>query len=259
MGIKSTKPYLEAQVQKLLSNLYKAEKIGLIKEKVENNEYLLASYCGIGTEISEKWNVKIYTYSKKKGSHSVVCNDFHTLDNVLKGKALEKAPNLPVISIDDAGCGFPLCGVMVGATNGEQVITKVVPVEYFQTDKFKMKVYLVDYARKGIDLVKQLQASPSTHRIEICTGYVNSLLREKLRALGFHVSVVEIKGLLQDRLEYLFKEHIKQVLKQDIYYDPKDMEKEKIPMEYRKCVEFGIKNCPELLKSGWESLKGLNA
>jgi hypothetical protein len=137
-------------------------------------------------------------------------------------------PALPVIRIDDAGWGFPLCGVMVGVSDEKNVCTAVVPVEYFRHDTrnaFHTKRYLKEYARLALELLNQLGVSADTHRIEICSGFVNQPVREELRRQGYDVRVVEIKGLLQERLENLYKAYVLNEIGRDIYYDPKDMEK----------------------------------
>ena len=81
--------------------------------------------------------------------------------------------------------------------------------------------------------------------------------RQKLRNLGFDVRVVEIKGLLQAELENIFKAYVFETVGADIYYDPKEMEKSEIPKVYYKCSNYGLNNCPELIKTGWESLNGI--
>ena len=120
-----------------------------------------------------------------------------------------------------------------------------------------MKGYLEKYADLAMGLIEQFGVSPKTHRIEICTGYVNQPLREKLRKLGFDVRVVEIKGLLQNKLESIYKKYVLDKLGADIYYDPKEMKKSEIPKMYNKCVNFGLKNCPDQIKTGWDSLNGI--
>ncbi|MBN1561339.1 hypothetical protein JW998_13885, partial [candidate division KSB1 bacterium] len=169
-------------------------------------------------------------------------------------------PNIPVLRIDDAGWGFPLCGVMVGVSDEQKVMTATVPVEYFRNDtdkRFDSKKYLKKYSELAVELVNKFNATPNTHRIEICTGYINQPLREKLRNLGFDVRVVEIKGLLQAELENIYKKYVFEIVGADIYYDPKEMEKSEIPKVYYKCLNYGLKNCPDLIKTGWESLIGI--
>ena len=110
------------------------------------------------------------------------------------------------------------------------------------------------------DLAKQLidrfGATPDTHRIEICTGYVNQPLREKLRRLGYDVRVVEIRGMLQDELEKIYKEYVFEEIGSDIYYDPKSMKKREIPRRYRECLEYGKRHCPDQIKTGWDAISG---
>lgn len=257
MNIQQSRLVSENQAKGIVLKLHKAASRGMVETRHENNIHLMASFKGVEPKVSQKWNIKIFHYSYKKGGCSIVCNDWEVLENIFSERWNQfELPNLPVISIDDAGWGFPLCGVMVGASDGKKVVTDVVPVKYFQ-EGFSGKDYIHVYAQKGAALLSHFCASPRTHRIEICTGYVNCLLRETLRRLGYHVRVVEIKGLLQDQLEIEFKNYVKETIGEDIYYDPKEMNKDDIPLEYHKCVEFGRKNFPHLLKSGWKSMQGV--
>lgn len=254
----SDKSRIETDLSAIKESVLTAVSLGLIQKRTENNEYLLTSYQGAGA-ISEKWNFKIFKYSAKKGGYSIVCNDFETFDRIVTRDwvSFEDDSKKKVLSIDDAGWGFPLLGMMVGVSDGETVQTDVVPVEYFQGTKFEHKLYLSDFAARGFRIViNHFGATPITHRIEICTGFANTALKSRLRQAGFTVKVVEIKGLLQDELEKLFKDYVRQTLQNDIYYDPKDMDKADIPKVYGKVVKYGLKYCPKLLKTGWKSMKG---
>jgi hypothetical protein len=227
-----------------------AQSKGLIVPRTENNQYLKVSYCGAGGLVSPKWNIKIYT------SGSVVCNDEGTLQSLLDGKITTPDKKLQLLQIDDSGWGFPLCGVMVGVTDGSWVATGVVDVSYFKPGIFERRTYLSAYYSEGMNLIyNEFHATTSTHRIEICTGFVNSLLRDQLRLAGFDVRVVEITGLLQDTLEKLFKEYVRDTLGVDLAYDPKELpSKSNISQHYYKALEWGKKNAPHMLKSGWNSI-----
>lgn len=249
------------EIDFIIAQLENAYKNGYLNRRYEDNCFLLASYRGVEAKgISPKWNVKIYTYNSRKGGHSIVCVDQLVLNQLIEANyAFFIPPALPVLRIDDAGWGFPLGGVMVGITDEQQVETAIVPVEYFRKDtrnRFQTKAYLIKYTDLAIELLKGFNASPATHRIEICSGHVNQPLREKLRKFGYDVRVVEIKGLLQAELENIFKKYIHKVIGADIYYDPKEMEKSDLPRKYRECVKYGRKHCPEQLKTGWEALSG---
>jgi hypothetical protein len=235
--------------QQLEDSLSRARSSGLIVPRSENNPYLKVSYKGSGTQISEKWNVKIYT------SGSVVCNDTQVLQDLMKGSVTVPDQSLFLLQIDDAGWGFCLCGVMVGLTDGKSVWTDTVDVSFFKSPRFEKKQYLQEYANKGLNLLTKIGAKPTTHRIEICTGYVNSCLRDTLREKGFDVRVTEIKGLLQDDLERLFKEHVIKETGVDLAYDPKEMRKQDIGKAYYQVLDWGKKHAPHLLKTGWESMK----
>jgi hypothetical protein len=232
------------QMEKALSD---ALAKGLLTTRTENNQYLKISYKGTGTKISDKWNVKIYT------SGSVVCNDPAVLQSLMDNSFKEPDTRLRLLQIDDAGVGFPLCGVMIGVTNGERVWTDTVDVSFFQSPKFEKKLYVDEFAKKGLHLLSK--TLPSTHRIEICSGFINTGLRDALRARGYAVRITEIKGLLQDNLEQLFKEYVKKETGQDLAYDPKEIKKEKLGKAYYQVLDWGKKHTPHLLKSGWNSIK----
>ena len=251
------------EIKFILARLASAHENGYIQKREENNPYLLASYCGVEEKgITPKWNIKIYTYNDKRLGHSIVCVDKLIFRQLLDlNYASFIPPNLKVLRIDDAGWGFPLCGVMVGVSDEQDVKTAIVPVEYFRHDTrnhFGTKKYLKEYSRLALELIKEFGATPESHRIEICTGYVNQPLREKLRRLAYDVRVVEIKGLLQDSLETIFKRYVFDTIVADIYYDPKELKKTVIPKMYYKCVNYGKKNCPEQIKSGWEAFNGMD-
>jgi hypothetical protein len=221
---------------------------GELAPRTERNNYLKISYCGAGKLISPKWNVKIYT------SGAVVCNDLALLKALQEGSLLP-APPLPLIQIDDAGIGFPLCGAMVGITDGKQVWTDIIDASFFQTPKFEKQQYVTEYARKGLNLLAKIGIKPETSRIEICTGFINTRLKNLLREKGYDVRVTEIKGLLQDQLERLFREHVHKEIGEDLAYDPKELAKNEIGKKYYSVVNWARNHKPHLLKSGWGSMK----
>jgi len=235
-------PSIEAVLLKFAST-------GLIIPKKENNIYLKVSYKGTGTTISEKWNVKIYTSGK------IVTTDQKILEDIISNNFKTPDKSLKIVQIDDAGFGFPLCGVMIGVYAGTYVITDTVSAQLFQGDAYTKRAYLRDYTEKGLRILYDLKITPATHRIEICSGFINQSLKGTLRDLGFDVIITEIKGPLQDQLEDLYKQHVKDVTGQDLAYDPKGMTKKEIAEKYYAAVKWGKKNAPHLLKSGWKSLQ----
>lgn len=237
-------PALEAKLKALVDK-------GVLEPRTENNKYLKLSYKGKGGLISPKWNIKIYT------SGSIVSTDLKLVEDILHDNLKEADASLKVLKIDDAGVGFPLCGVAVGIASATEVFTDFISVKYFQSPLFENHAYLKAYADAGYTLlIKKFKADPKTHRIEICTGYINMALRDMLWDKGFDVRVVEITGLLQDTLEKAFREHVKEKTHADLGYDPKEYpDKSSLARKYYAVLDWGKKYAPQLLKSGWRSMK----
>lgn len=235
-------PEIEQALSKFVST-------GLIVSRTENNPHLKVSYRGIGTVISKKWNVKIYN------SGSIVTTDIKTLEDIISDNFKTPDKSLKVVQIDDAGFGFPLCGVMVGVYAGTKVITDTVNATLFQGEAYTNRMYLKDYTDKGLKIIQDLEISPSTHRIEICSGFINQNLKDALRGLGFDVVITDIQGPLQDQLEGLYKQHVRDVTGKDLAYDPKVLADIDIAKSYYAAVEWGKENAPHLLKNGWKSLQ----
>ena len=240
--MKST-PELE---QKLVSIMAQ----GHVVPRTENNASLKVSYKGAGKLVSEKWNIKIYT------TGTVVCNDLRVLDDLVCGRLKEPDSSLILTQCDDAGWGSPVCGVMVGVCTPTTLLTDTVDVKFFQGELYERKEYLREYARKGLALIKQLGVTPKTHRIEICTGYVNNHLKDQLRNLRFDVRVTEIKGMLQDGLEERFREHVKEMTGKDLAYNPKKLEEKELGRAYYNVLNWTKAHAPHLLKTGWKSISG---
>ncbi len=234
------------QLEKALSDFALT---GKIVPRKENNQYLKLAYKGNGTDISDKWNVKIYT------SGSIVTTDEDTLTKIVKGKFTPPDTSLKVIQIDDAGFGSAVCGVMVGIFDGDKIWTDTVDVKFFQGEAYERKEYLKEYTKKGLDLFNSLKVSNKTHRIEICSGFINSMLKDKLRELGYSVTITDIKGPLQDNLETLYKDHVKQLTGKSLGYDPKELTSQEIAKNYFAVVTWARKNAPHLLKTGWKALQ----
>lgn len=240
-------PEIEAKLKELCTK-------GILVKK-KGNQVIKVAYQGNDKEVSSKWNIIIY----KTGS--LVCVDHHTLTNLLNNTM--KSPDLSksLIQIDDSGWGFPIGGVMVGCyITGKDFKpyydSRIVNVSFFQGQMFENKYYLSKYTDEGLNLLDNAGTKPETHRVEICTGYINSELKEELRTRGYSVEVKEIKGELQNLLEDDFKSYIKRLIKTDIYYDPKECGGGiEISRRYSEVVAFAEKNCPHFLKTGWKSLK----
>jgi hypothetical protein len=265
--------------------LDKIKSLGL-PEKRESNQYLLIHVHGDGVKAPRNWNVKVFTNSKKR--LTMVTTDEVILNNLLSGETVENkkvcslptnsfvTPLIPItgktvtdfgfddnhsecpellIQVDDSGWGFPLGGVMIGATDGKKVMTGIIDVKYFQEGLFESKRYLDEAARITLELVGGMGATPENSRIQICPGYVNSTSYTTLRRMNYLVEKKAITGLLQNQIEKRFFDYVR-ALGYESYYDPK--ETKDIPKKFQDVINWINKdktNRMMLAKSGWKYFK----
>ncbi|MBW3019248.1 hypothetical protein KY329_03625 [Candidatus Woesearchaeota archaeon] len=216
-------------------------KLGLPERNVENNEFIIYSCFGDDKRADPKFNIQVY--QSKKGL-KLVTNDFHTYVCLMENKPTRPERVERTISIDDSGVGFMLGGVLCGLydTKTDKIFTAEVPVKFFQgLDKIEKK-YNDVYAKKAVELVKQLNPDKKTTLIRICTGYINVKAKEELRKSGFFVEVCEIKGKLQDELENLQKKYVEEKFGYPDYIDPKHYSPKELAAEFRKLKRWVIKN-----------------
>jgi len=230
--------------------LERIKDLGLPSRK-EKSPYVALSVYGDGVRASEKWNAKIY--KDGKGRLKLVTVDLKTLRDMLEGRMAP--PKESTVTVDDAGWGFPLGGVMIGAASDKRIETGLIPVEYFQGMLFERHEYLEKAASITLDLLRRLNACPDDTLIQVCTGYVNVGSKNALRDAGYEVKVVEVKGLLQTELENRFKEYVGS-LGYHGYFDPKETHDPKRPFD--KIIAW-INEKPEermkLAKTGWKYFK----
>src|SRR5512146_1639985 len=214
----------------------------------DSNPYVVLSVRGDGARAPEKWNARVY--KDKGGRLKLVTVDLKTLTDMLEGR--KPAIRRHTISVDDAGWGFPLGGVMIGASDGRRVETGLVPVDYFQGERFERHEYLGYAAMVTLELLKRFDARPDDTLVEICTGYVNVGSKEALRKAGYEVKVTEGKGLLQDELEKRFAAYVKD-LGYEGYVDPKETHDPKNPFKnIIKWIEEKPGERMRLAKTGWK-------
>lgn len=191
------------------------EGLGLPRRQ-EAGPYVVLSVYGDGVRVTSRWIARVYRNAK--GRLKLVTTDYRTLERLLSETAPDREK---VIKVDDAGWGFPLGGVMIGAEAGGNIETGLVDVEFFQGKPFETHAYLEEAARVTIRLVEKMGGRPQDTLVDICTGYVNSRSKDALREAGYEVRVTEITGLLQHGLEERFKEYIMSLGYRE-YFDPKE-------------------------------------
>jgi hypothetical protein len=269
------------------SYLNKIKSLGL-PEKKENNEYLLIHLYGDNVRAPKGWNVKVYKNSKNE--LKMVTTDEAILTKLLNGESAlnktvypqrteplvtpplpkftkgtmltefgneEKDSNSPLlqIKVDDSGWGFPLGGVMIGATDGSRVEIGLIELSFFQGDLFESKAYLEEAARITVELLGRLGATPDNSKVEICPGFVNSMSYKMLKNKGYIIDKKEITGILQDELEKRFFEYVKS-LGYESYYDPKQTTN--VAKSFYDVINWINKdkaNRMKMAKSGWKFFK----
>ncbi|MDI6708860.1 MAG: hypothetical protein QME47_07245 [Candidatus Thermoplasmatota archaeon] len=226
-------------------------------ENSESNPYLVYKGVGDCIHISEKFNVKIY--QGKKG-FSVVTNDQETYQRILDDTIMAPVEKQHILMVDDSGFGSPVGGTLVGAVLDDNLFNyREVPVEYYQNEKYVNQDYLDCAARCGIELVDSLLAKAciekSDVKIIICTGFVNTKLKDVLRQNGYHVEVGEITGKLQNVLEEVHSNYLRNKFGCGLYYDPKVTDPAK---GFQKMIDW-INEKPEerlrYAKTGWDYFK----
>jgi hypothetical protein len=119
------------------------------------------------------------------------------------------------VQVDDAGWGYLLGGVVIGARCARRVETAEyawgeVPVEIFQGAAFARKEYLAGAARAAAQLFEQLRV-PLGEPVEICSGYVLDGVRGWLSRAGCRYRMVKVEGPLQALAETTLLERLRQI------------------------------------------------
>ncbi len=166
------------------------------------------------------------------------------------------------IYIDDAGWGFPLCGVFFGIyyDSDQRFDFAEVPVAFFQSPLFERKAYLTEAADRVSDILNQANCLPSSSgQIHICPGYVNNRIAYALAQQGFSVCREPIGEPLQTKLEEMYKKHIQKITGQNFYYDPKLFTKKEVAHKFFRVVNWiKANNRFDIAKTGWKYFKKRN-
>ncbi|HMK46272.1 MAG TPA: hypothetical protein VK436_06565 [Methanocella sp.] len=239
---------IDSETYKMIADL------GLPRRE-QANPYVVLSVRGDGDRAPESWTATVYRNAK--GRLKLVTSDDSIL-RMLVSDGLEHGASVDgarVLQIDDSGWGFPLGGVMIGATDGFRVETGLIETKYFQDELFSLHSYLPEAAHITLQLVRLLGGRPGSTRVEICPGYVNSESRKALEREGYETRTKEITGLLQNELERRFKEYVMTLGYQD-YYDPKAIRSP--TMAFDQVIRWIDEDPAERLKiakTGWKYFK----
>ena len=242
--------------------------LGLPERREDGNAYLAYSCRGNGRPLPDTFVVKVY---RGKRGLRLVCPDYVALRGEIAAMqdaaAGTAAPPVAatgpkrILEIDDSGWGFFLLGVLCGLRDSltRKIYALEVPVAYFQGEAFSRHEYVGAFAEAAVHMVTSLDppAPPNDPTIEvhICTGYINTGARDRLRALGYTVRPAHVVDELQDGLEQRHAAYVREKIGRDVYYDPKAVgDKGAIAVKFEELRTFVERNgLLHLCKTGWKS------
>jgi len=116
------------------------------------------------------------------------------------------------IQIDDQGWGTPVGGVGIIVLREEtgEIHYDIVPVEHFNLETFKKKIYL-DSARNIVEQGFIKLKVPKDEEIEICSGCIHDKTAEWLKNKGHKFTVTKINGTAQKKGETMFIEYLRRL------------------------------------------------
>jgi CxxC-x17-CxxC domain-containing protein len=157
------------------------------------------------------------------------------------------------ITVDDAGSGDLLFGIVIGAYRDEPQVFcyDIVDVRFFQTDLFKKKEYLTQTTTIVNHLLNRLQPKPE-EEIHVCQGYIFDEAVEELRkTYGERVQRIKVIGEPQRLVEIAYLDEIR-----NLGYEPLPERDEKRAKNFFHMMRW-LKENPHMMKyakTGWPRL-----
>ncbi len=125
------------------------------------------------------------------------------------------------IQISDERWGFSISGTMFGVSDGHSFLTNIVPAKYFRNernDEFNEEICQDVYAQYASSMVKELNATPESHFIEIESCPFYELAREALEKAGYTVNIIGEAKEFKQKLYEKYKEHLEEVTGKKVIY-----------------------------------------
>lgn len=158
------------------------------------------------------------------------------------------------ITVDDAGSGDLLFGIVIGAYRDEpqDFCYDVIDVKFFQPGLFRKKEYLTQTSKKVFQLLNRLQPKPE-EEIHICQGYIFDEAVEELRKTYGDERIHRIKviGEPQRLVEIAYLDEIR-----NLGYEPLAERDEKRAKNFFHMMRW-LKVNPSMIKyakTGWPRL-----
>ena len=158
------------------------------------------------------------------------------------------------ITVDDAGSGDLLLGVVIGAyrDQSQEFVYDLIDVKFFQTNLFRKKEYLTQTSRIVFNLLNKLKLDPE-EEIKICQGYIFDEAVDELRKIFGDTRIQRIKviGEPQRLTEIAYLDEIR-----NLGYEPLPEREEKRAKNFFHMMRW-LKANPNMLryaKTGWPRL-----
>ncbi len=158
------------------------------------------------------------------------------------------------ITVDDAGSGDLLFGVVIGAYRDETQEFKydLIDVKYFQPSLFRKKEYLTQTSKIVFQLIDKLQVKPEEN-IYLCQGYMFDDAVEELRKVygDDRVHRIKVVGEPQRLVEIAYLDEIR-----NLGYEPLAERDEKRAKNFFHMMRW-LKENPQMMtyaKTGWPRL-----
>ncbi len=157
------------------------------------------------------------------------------------------------ITVDDAGSGDLLFGIVIGAYRDEppEFCYDVIDVKYFQPELFRKKEYLAQTTQVVTRLLDKLQPKPE-EEIHFCQGYIFDEAADELRKIfGDRIQRIRVVGEPQRLVEIAYLDEIR-----NLGYEPLPERDEKRAKNFFHMMRW-LKANPEMMKyakTGWPRL-----
>lgn len=158
------------------------------------------------------------------------------------------------ITVDDAGSGDLLFGVVIGAyrDQSQEFIYDLIDVKFFQTNLFRKKEYLTQTSRIVSQLLNRLKLDPE-EEVKVCQGYIFDQAVDELRKIygDDRIQRIKVIGEPQRLTEIAYLDEIR-----NLGYEPLAEREEKRAKNFFHMMSW-LKENPGMLKyakTGWPRL-----
>lgn len=118
-----------------------------------------------------------------------------------------------IIEIDDSGWGDIIGGVFIVGydVSADNTAVREIPVEFFQGDLFRKKLYMYQTVKCVEHILKTLNAHPKDTMIHICRGTIFSKVPSYLNMNGYNFGYFKITGKTQELAENAFNNYLSKI------------------------------------------------